>query len=102
MKTIRRISEEAAFEMAEREIGSGQVADWPVLWKEEWDATEAAVCLKATKDGYFLGASCDTQDAFELFVCEERAPIEELGQRFVAEMKASGNPLSGAVEIDAQ
>ncbi len=95
--SIRELSEEAVWEIAENELGPDE--DWPVLFKKEWDATESAVCLKQTRSGYVLAASCDRDDAIRFFFSEDREAMSALAQRFSDEMEASGNPLSGAVDV---
>lgn len=97
MPRVIEMEEEQVWNLAEAELGESE--DWAVVSKEEWDATESAVCLKKTKQGYILAASCDQNDAIRFFFCEERATITELHDLLVGEMKKSGNPLSGAVAI---
>jgi hypothetical protein len=84
--------------MAEAEL-VGAEEDWPVLSKAEWEETQSAVCLKRTKMGYVLGVSCDQAEAFRAFYSESHEAISTLAERFEAEMRNSGNPLSGAVVV---
>ena len=65
---MREISEDEAFEMA------GD-SDCPVLGKEESEAMEAAVCLKAFSQGYVLGVSDKVQD-LRIWFTPDRALAE--------------------------
>lgn len=93
----RELTEDEVWNLAERELADGE--DWPVVRKHEWDATESAVCLKRTRDGFILGVSCDRDDAIQFFFGDDQQAMIELTERFVVEMEKSGNPLSGSVSI---
>ncbi|NQX95436.1 MAG: hypothetical protein HRT64_11060 [Erythrobacter sp.] len=94
---IEELTEEQVWNLANSELSGDE--DWPVVTKSEWEETESAVCLKRTKGGYVLGVSCDRDDAIRFFFAEDRDAMSDLAKRFEIEMKASGNPLSGNVEI---
>jgi len=94
---IFEMNEGDVWALAERELDAG--GDWPVLLKREWAPTQGGVCLKRTRDGFILAASCDRDDAIRFFMAEDGQVLHELAERFVAEMETSGNPLSLAVTI---
>ena len=94
---IVELQESAVWELAEQELAEGE--DWPVLMKQEWEPTESAVCVKQTSSGYILAASCDQIDSIRFFFSREQQAIMTLADEFTHEMKANGNPLSGAVVI---
>lgn len=94
---ITPLPEEEVWALAESELAEG--GDWPILLKREWEPTQSAVCLKRTREGFILAASCDRDGSIRFFGSSDREAICELAERFLAEMETSGNPLSGAVAV---
>jgi hypothetical protein len=91
---MREISEHDAFDLA------GD-ADCPVLAKEESEAMEAAVCLKAFPQGYVLGVSDKAHGLRIWFTTDKAVAVGHYG-RYLALMQHCGTPfgdpaLDGAI-----
>jgi hypothetical protein len=84
---MQQISEEEAHRLA------GD-ADCPVLFKEENDITESAVCLKKFPGGYVLGISCDRDNVFELFFSDNYDEIARYYEDYVNTMHQNGSPFA--------
>lgn len=85
---LKEITEEEAYSLA------GDAEVFPILFKEENEETESAVCLKRFPTGYILGVSCDRDDIFRLFFCEEYDELLRLYKHYEEIMKANGTPFS--------
>lgn len=85
---IKEITEEEAYKLAEN------ATEFPILFKEEDEQTKSAVTLKKFPTGYILGVSCDTEDIFKLFFCENLNEITVLSNKYLNNLREVGNPFS--------
>ena len=88
MSTIKEITKAEAFKLAKNET------TFPVISKEEDEATESAVTLKKFPTGYVLGVSCDTAAVFKLFYSENFEEINQLCNHYTNILRTKGNPFA--------
>jgi hypothetical protein len=84
---MRRITEDEAWTTA----GPGEP---PVLAKVENDAPQSAVALKRWPDCFILGISCDLDDRFKLYVCDQEAEAWDAYRASAALMERTGRPFA--------
>lgn len=66
-------------------------ADCPVIYKEESEPKEAAVCLKRFPTGYIIGVS-DKDNGLQCWFTTEITVAEEEYQMFLQKMQSFGTP----------
>lgn len=66
----------------------------PLLAKAEYDATQSAVAIKRWADCFIVGVSCDLEERFELYACDDEVEAWEAYHFHVELMERTGRPFA--------